>query len=265
MKAFLPVVAVVVLLSIVQAKVGPTFGVERLLFRKESLTDNLESMDEDEKETGSVSQPCCFPKSFQSTLNYYEPGLSAPDEEEIFVDAATSRVAITWDKKRRVWSCTDCSCTVTTIVEHLRHCEQEILPNTDFDDVYDECVPQNAKNLGTVRMGNDGSKKSSMLVQQWAFSTGSENVSLLVTAKGCFPVAYIETRTSGSCQSQLMTKYYFDVESPVKDQRVFDIPLYCRTANKEEAVRDEDPDLTSVLQVKRKLAPHARVMNNNYN
>ena len=246
MKVLLSVVAGVVLLSMVQAEVGPTFGVERLLFHKESLTDNFESMDEDEKETESVSQGCCLPKSFQSTINYYQPGLSAPVKAQFFVDVRNRSLAFITDKQRQVVRCSGCTCTVTTIVKRLRLCQQRILTNIGFDDLYDGCVPQNAKYLGTVKMGNElkpGRQKSSMIVQQWAFSSGSANIRMLVTDRGCFPVADIATRTAGPCQAELVTKYYFNVETPVKDQTVFGIPLYCRKATEEEAVREEEPDL----------------------
>lgn len=240
MKAFLLVVTVAVLMNIVQSKVYHTFGLERLIFREEYLTDNLESKEEDEKETGSSSQTCCYPKSFQSTMHLYKPGTSAPRQFKIFVDAANSRLATTDGQVRKVISCTPCFCTHTTIMVPRKLCQQLILLNVSFDDLYDRCIPQKAINLGTVKMGKDGLSQSSMIVQQWGFSSGNTHVRKLVTASGCFPVAEITTRTAGPCQSELVNAYYFDMASPVKDPRVFAIPPYCRRVVEEvEAGSDE--------------------------
>jgi hypothetical protein len=94
-------------------------------------------------------------------------------------------------------------------------------------------------------MGTDVSQGSSMMVQQWAYSDGNTNVRRLATANGCFPVAEVMSRTSVSCQSELVDIHHFDVASPVKDQRVFAIPQYCRGAEEVEEVGDAMPEWSS--------------------
>lgn len=243
MKAFLLVVTVAVLMNMVQSKVYRTFGLERLIFREEKLTDSLESKEEDEKETASASQTCCYPKSFQGTIHVYEPGMSVPEQAKIFVDAGNSRLATIEGPMRQVISCSCCHCVRTIIVERRKLCQQFLLVNASFDDIYDQCVPDKATNLGTVKMGKDGLQQSSMIVQQWGFSSGNNHLRMLVTASGCFPVAEIETRAAGPCRSELVNTYYFDMASPVKDSRVFAIPPYCRrVVEEQEARRDEKPD-----------------------
>lgn len=247
MKSILLAVVLVVLMNVVQSKVSHSFALESLIFRQESLPDDLEGMEEEKKdEMESAAQLCCYPKSFQATLNAYMPGSSVPKQARIFVDAGNNRLATIGSQQRHVLSCSCCTCTHTVIFDRIRLCTQRSIPRVSFDDLYDRCVPPTATNLGTDKMGMDRvQQQSSMTVQQWEFSVGNAHVRRLVTANGCLPLAEVVTHTSGPCQSEMINSYYFNMTSPVKDTSVFRIPSYCRRATTdEEAVGDEKPDFT---------------------
>lgn len=183
---------------------------------------------EDDYDNTVVGYRCCHSDSLQGSIQSYPLNLMPPTVYRFYYDRNSRRLAFTFDSdQRQVTRCSDDRvCVVSLIDDRKRSCFQTKHIFKTLDDFWGRCVPNEARRLERLQIGGRLSGQSPLKVQMVEYLKDGLVYRKLVDVVGCSPIADLADIT-GKGAGGYSSRFYFDLESKIRNRTVFDIPWFC--------------------------------------